>query len=45
MTQTSSEMLSKHTFLFIGRNPFLSKEIGLNGVMKNPSPKLIPDAL
>ena len=33
VTRTSSEVLSKKTFLFISRDPFLSKQIGLNGIM------------
>ena len=45
MTQTSSEVLGEQKFLFISRNLFLSKKIGLNSIMKIPSPKLIPYAL
>ena len=40
--QTSSWVLGKQKFLFIKRNPFISKQIGLNGIMKIPSLKLIP---
>ena len=45
MTQTSSEMLGEQKFLFISRNPFFAQQIGLNGIMKIPSAKLIPYAL
>ena len=38
-------MLSKQKFLFISTNPFLSKQICLNGIMKISILKLIPYAL
>ena len=45
MTQKSLEVLCEQKFLFISRNLFLSKKIGLNSIIKIPSPKLIPYVL
>ena len=47
MTQTtrSPKVLSKQKFLFINRNPFLSKQISLNGMLKISTLNVIPHAL